>query len=114
MENRKTLEQRIDRIIQDLDEVLRNEPVSSSLKKNDNKILLGRLGLTHKEAKAWLKQEPNYRPADEKKQPFRTDDKGTEPHKHIYIVYNNISELSLGYLSLMATRSDATCPRAKP
>jgi hypothetical protein len=43
-------------------------------------------GLSTVQAKAWLEQEPNYFPADEKKQHFRTDEDETEPffwrHKH--------------------------------
>ena len=46
---------------------------------------LTKFGLTLDEAKEWLEQEPNYKPADEKKHLFRTDDKEPEPLVTRYI-----------------------------
>ena len=45
----------------------------------DSPQKLTKFGLTINEAKAWFEQEPNYKPADEKKQHFKTDEEVPEP-----------------------------------
>jgi hypothetical protein len=45
---------------------------------------LSKYGLTLDEAKTWLEYEPNYKPADEKKQSHRTDEDETEPPSSLY------------------------------
>ena len=75
-ERKETPEERIDRLNKTLDEFLckAKPPITIC-----NNSILARFGLTNEEAKAGLKRESNFNPADEKKQHFRTDEEEPVP-----------------------------------
>lgn len=81
MKKKETVDERLTRLNNEFDALLKDAGVfnNESYPEVITPIKLTRFGLTLNEARSWLKREPNYLPADEKKHYFRTDDKEPVP-----------------------------------
>jgi hypothetical protein len=81
MAKKESIDERLTKLIKHWDTVLADAGITKAgkeTKKTTSSDLMKLLGLTEKEAKAWLKKEPNYT-TDEFLQRKRTDEDFTEP-----------------------------------
>jgi hypothetical protein len=93
MSRKETIDERLTRINKQFDELLGNSSTVGKKEESNLEQITRHFGLTVSEAKVWLKQEPNYKPADEKKHLRGTDEDETEPQIATHISEHIFREL---------------------
>jgi hypothetical protein len=76
-----SIDEGFDKLLKDFDELLLGKSLSKSTEAKNNIDRLIDFGFTLKEAKNWLKKEPNYRSSDENLQREKSDEDLIEPSR---------------------------------